>query len=315
MDGILVIDKPAGPTSHDVVDKVRKLLKQKKVGHTGTLDPVATGVLPLVLGKATKIARYLTGGDKAYRATFRLGTTTDTLDGAGAVIDDRPVEVDEARVREVLASFVGEIEQIPPMYSAKKQDGKRLYELARRGVEVEREPKKVTVFAVDLLEWTLPDVTVDVRCSAGTYVRVLAQDVGEALGCGGHLHRLRRTAAGPFRDEDAVTLETLEADVNEVEKHLLPIARGLRDAPGIHVPMHLARMVASGHQVTVADMKTLDVPEFGAGELVALWLDSGDLLAVTRSEIATDELSSSRRDRRALKTERVLTQVGLTPAR
>jgi tRNA pseudouridine55 synthase len=308
VDGILVIDKPVGPTSHDIVDEVRKLLRQKKVGHTGTLDPVATGVLPLVLGKATKIARYLTGGDKAYRATFRLGVTTDTLDGAGEVIEEKPVEVDEDRVREVLTRFVGAIDQIPPMYSAKKQDGKRLYELARQGVEVEREPKPVTVYAIDLLECALPDFTVEVRCSAGTYVRVLAQDVGEALGCGGHLHALRRTAAGPFDEKDAVTLETIE-NVDDIGQHILPIARGLRDAPSIHMPMHLARMVASGHQLTVADMKSLDVPEFGKDQLVALWLDSGDLLAVTRSEIASAELSGSRREERALKTERVLAQL------
>ena len=309
MDGILVIDKPAGPTSHDIVDEVRKLLRQKKVGHTGTLDPVATGVLPLVLGKATKIARYLTGGDKRYRATFRLGVTTTTLDGAGDVVEEKPVDVDEARVREVLAGFVGEIQQIPPMFSAKKQDGKRLYELARKGVEVEREPKDVTLYAIDVLECTLPDVTVDVRCSAGTYVRVLAQDVGEILGCGGHLHLLRRTAAGPFAESDAVTLETLEQDLDDVGKHILPIARGLRDAPSIHLPTHLARMVASGHQLSVADLKTLDVPEFPRDQLVALWLDNGDLLAVTRSEIASAELGASRREQRALKTERVLAQL------
>jgi len=309
VDGILVIDKPAGPTSHDIVDEVRKLLKQKKVGHTGTLDPVATGVLPLVLGKATKIARYLTGGDKGYRATFRLGVTTDTLDGAGQVLEEKPVEVDEARVREVLESFVGEIQQIPPMYSAKKQDGKRLYELARKGVEVEREPKDVTIYGIDLLECVLPDITVDVRCSAGTYVRVLAQDVGETLGCGGYLHLLRRTAAGPFAESDAVTLDTLEQDADDIGKHVLPIARGLRDAPSIDVPMHLARMVASGHQLLVADLKTLDVPEYPRDQLVALWLDNGDLLAVTRSEIASAELGASRRDQRALKTERVLVQL------
>jgi tRNA pseudouridine55 synthase len=306
VDGILVIDKAAGPTSHDVVDQVRALLKQKKVGHTGTLDPMATGVLPLVLGKATKIARYLTGGDKVYHATFRLGVVTDTLDAAGEVVKEAPVDTDEAAVREALARFVGDIQQIPPMYSAKKMDGKRLYELARQGVEVEREPKDVTVHAIELLDLSLPDITVEVRCSAGTYVRVLAQDVGEALGCGGHLLRLRRTAAGPFDSEDAVTIETLERDLTDAGRHILPIARGLRDAPSLHVPNHLAMRVASGHQLTVADLKTLDVPDLARGQLVALWLDNGNLLAVARSELASAELGACRREQRAIKTERVL---------
>jgi tRNA pseudouridine55 synthase len=182
MDGILVIDKPAGPTSHDVVQQVRTLLRQKKVGHTGTLDPVATGVLPLVIGRATKVARYLTGGDKTYVATVRLGVATDTLDSAGEVLEERPVEADESTVRETIAGFVGEIEQLPPMYSAKKVDGKRLYELARKGVEVERETKRVTVHRIDVKACNLPDVTIEVACSAGTYLRALALDIGEELG-------------------------------------------------------------------------------------------------------------------------------------
>jgi tRNA pseudouridine55 synthase len=309
MDGILVIDKSVGPTSHDVVDAVRKILQQKKVGHTGTLDPLATGVLPLVLGRATKIARYLTGGDKKYRATFRLGITTQTLDAEGEVQDTRPVNVDEGAVRKALAAFVGEVEQVPPMYSAKKIEGKRLYELARKGVEVERQPKRVRIYAIELIAWASPDITVDVHCSAGTYVRVLAQDVGERLGCGGHLKQLRRTAAGPFSVTDAVTLEALEADPQSVSDHILPVARGLTDAPAIHVPLHAARMIASGHQLTVADLKTLDVPEFGSDQLVALWLDDGQLFAVARAVIASVQLPSSRRDQRALKTERVLAQL------
>ncbi|MFC1611193.1 tRNA pseudouridine(55) synthase TruB [Myxococcota bacterium] len=309
MDGILIIDKPVGPTSHDVVDRVRNLLHQKKVGHTGTLDPVATGVLPLVLGRATKIARYLTGGDKQYRATFRLGVTTQTLDAEGEVVEERPVNAEEDSVRETLDSFVGEIQQIPPMFSAKKMHGKRLYELARQGVEVEREPKTVTIHSIDLVDLSLPDVTVDVRCSAGTYVRVLAQDTGERLGCGGHLKQLRRLAAGPFSIDEAVTLATLEADPGSASEHVLPLSRALTEMPRIFVPIHLARMVVSGHQLSVADLKALDVPDFAAEQLIALWLDDGELLAVTRTTMSSSELNSSRRDRRALKTERVLTQM------
>jgi tRNA pseudouridine55 synthase len=306
MDGILVIDKPVGPTSHDVVDAVRRVLRQQKVGHTGTLDPVATGVLPLVVGQATKIARYLTGGDKTYVATFRLGQNTDTLDAEGTVLAERPVTADEAQVRQVLATFVGAIEQIPPMYSAKKVDGKRLYELARQGVEIEREAKKVTIHAITVDSVALPDVTVTVRCSAGTYVRVLAHDVGEKLGCGGHLQKLRRTAAGPFTIDDAVPLEALEKEPEQAKSRLLPLSRGLTDAPRIALPRHLAKAVMAGHQLTAGDLKNVDVPDFGLEQVVVLWHDSGELLAVTRALFSSTELPASRHDRRALKIERVL---------
>jgi tRNA pseudouridine55 synthase len=306
MDGILVIDKPVGPTSHDVVDVVRRILRQQKVGHTGTLDPVATGVLPLVVGQATKIARYLTGGDKTYVATFRLGQSTDTLDAEGTVLAEHPVTTDEPTLRQVLASFVGTIEQIPPMYSAKKVDGKRLYELARQGVEVEREAKKVTLHSIEVESVALPDVTVTVRCSAGTYVRVLAHDLGERLGCGAHLQKLRRVAAGPFTIDDAVALDRLEQEPALAKDRLLPLARGLSDAPRIALPRHLAKAVASGHQLSAGDLKNVDVPSYAFDQVVVLWHDSGELLAVTRALFPSAELPASRHDRRALKTERVL---------
>jgi tRNA pseudouridine55 synthase len=306
VDGILVIDKQAGPTSHDIVASVRRLLKEKTVGHTGTLDPVATGVLPLVLGQASKVARYLTGGDKTYCATLRLGVTTTTLDAAGEVVLEKPVTVGLAEVESALKSFVGEISQVPPMYSAKKVDGKRLYELARKGVEIEREAKKVTIHAISIIEQALPDVTVEVRCSAGTYVRVLAQDLGEKLGCGGHLRQLRRVAAGPFTLDDAITEEALIADPTLAQRHLLPVSRGLSVMRRIDVPPHLGKMIASGYQLTVGDLKGLDTPAYANDQAIVLWLDSGELLAVVRTLFPSTELEQSRRDRRALKTERVL---------
>lgn len=306
MDGILVIDKPVGPTSHDVVSSVRKILKEKKVGHTGTLDPAATGVLPLVLGNATKIARYLSGGDKRYLAVVRLGVTTDTLDAEGKILEERPVSVSEAQVREAVQRFAGEIDQVPPMFSAKKIDGQRLYELARQGVEVEREPKKVTVHSIDVVSIALPQVTIDVHCSAGTYVRVLAADIGEVLGTGAHLESLRRTEAGPFSLDDAVSLEALADHPELAEERLLPMARALSNLPSIAVPPGVAKLVRSGYQLSVADLRTLDTPEFASEDVIVLLGDDGELIAVARTLLPSAELASSRRDRRALKTERVL---------
>ncbi len=309
LHGILVIDKPVGPTSHDVVAQVRQLLREKKVGHTGTLDPIATGVLPLVIGKATKVARYLTGGDKIYRATFRLGVSTTTFDADGEVTAERPVSVTREQVENTLARFVGDITQIPPMFSAKKVQGKRLYELARQGLEVEREPKPVKVHWIKLLAFAGVDIAVEVRCSAGTYLRALAHDVGEALGCGGHVKELRRLAAGTFTLDDAVSLDALHKDPALAAAKLLPIGKGLSEVPRIKVPMHVARMVVAGHQLSVADLRTLDTPNFVLDDVVTLWLDSGELLAVARALLASEEINRSRRDRRALKTERVIAEL------
>jgi tRNA pseudouridine55 synthase len=306
MDGVLVIDKPKGPTSHDIVAQIRKALREKKVGHTGTLDPVATGVLPLVLGSATKIARYLSGGDKTYRATLRLGVTTTTLDSEGEQVQERQVTCSEADVRRVVGSFVGAIDQIPPMYSAKKMQGTRLYELARQGVEIEREAKRVHIYESLVVSVDLPEVTVDVRCSAGTYVRVLAQDVGERLGCGGHLSALRRLAAGPFTLADGITIEELVENPDAARSRILPMTRALGMLPRIDVPPDIGRMIADGYQLCVADLRTLDTPEFATDATLALGLDGGDVIAVARSLIASSELSTLRRDQRALKTERVL---------
>ncbi len=308
LNGVLVIDKEAGPTSHDVVASIRKILRQKKVGHTGTLDPAATGVLPLVLGKATKLARYLTGSDKVYYATIRLGANTDTLDSEGETTRERPVESSPAQVEEAVMSFLGEIDQLPPMYSAKKIDGKRLYELARKGVEVERDPKRVTIRAIELISCELPDVTIQVNCSAGTYLRVLAEDIGEKLGCGGYLLKLRRISAGPFAIDAAITLDAIADNPDLAVERLVSMTDALSSLPSINLPVSIGQMVTSGHQLNVGDLRTLDIPEFARETAIALRLDDGELIAVARTLIASDELSTCRRDRRALKTERVLAQ-------
>lgn len=211
LGGVLVVDKPEGWTSMDVCAKLRGVFGQKRVGHGGTLDPMATGVLPVFLGRATRAVEYVTEGEKEYIAALRLGVTTDTQDTTGNVLAERPVPVTKEELTAVLGRFTGEIEQIPPMYSAIKVQGKKLYELARRGVEVERKPRPVTIHALELLDRPNAgeDFQLRVVCSKGTYVRTLCHDIGEALGCGGCMAALRRTRVGAFPIGEAVTMETL----------------------------------------------------------------------------------------------------------
>jgi tRNA pseudouridine55 synthase len=214
-DGILIIDKPAGVTSHDVVQRVRRATKIRQVGHTGTLDPMATGVLVVCVGQATRLSEYLLGHDKTYRATIRLGVETTTYDADGEVTATREVKVDRAEVERALTQFVGQLQQVPPMYSAIKRDGQKLYDLARQGVEIERAARSVIVHAIELRGYQAPDATLDVHCSAGTYIRSIAHDLGAALGTGGHLIDLRRTAAGPFTIAQAVPLDSFETAARE----------------------------------------------------------------------------------------------------
>lgn len=228
--GFLVVDKPAGWTSHDVVDAARAWLGTRRVGHLGTLDPQATGVLPLCVRAATKLAPFLDASEKCYVGTIRFGVETDTYDAEGEVTRERPDAIpDEAALRKALESFRGEISQIPPMYSAVKQGGVPLHRLARKGEVVERDPKTVTIHRLELASYEAPDATVYVDCSAGTYVRTLASDLGEHLGCGAHLASLRRLRSGPFDEDQAVTADQLarEADEGKIEARLIEPARAL----------------------------------------------------------------------------------------
>ncbi len=209
--GVLLLDKPLGLTSNDALQKARWLLRAEKAGHTGTLDPLATGLLPLCFGAATKFSQVSLESDKTYRATLHLGQRTSTGDREGEVLQERPVRIDRPMLATVIARFTGSIDQIPPMHSALKKDGKALYEYARAGLEVARAARRVTVHAIDIIDWQHDRLVIDVRCSKGTYIRTLAEDIGEALGCGAHLAGLRRTACGPLRLADAVTLAGLEA--------------------------------------------------------------------------------------------------------
>ena len=211
MTGIIVLDKPKGITSFGVVAAVKRITGEKKCGHTGTLDPMATGVMPVLLGGATRFCELLPSHDKAYRAKILLGTVTDTLDITGTVLKTSEVNVKQEQFKNALARFTGEIEQLPPMYSAVSVDGKRLYELARKGIEVERKARRVSVYSADLIsaDEEKGEYEIAVACSAGTYIRTLAADIGEVLGCGAVLTQLRRTAANGFTAEDAVTPELL----------------------------------------------------------------------------------------------------------
>ncbi len=224
--GVLLVDKPAGPTSHDVVDAVRRGFGIRKVGHCGTLDPLATGLLILVLGKATRLAQYLIGDDKEYRGHLVLGISTDSQDAQGEIVDRRPIDsVTEERVAEVFARFQGDILQTPPMVSAIKKGGKPLYKLARKGKSVEREPRLVHIYELLLEGFDPPRVAFSVRCSKGTYVRTLCADIGESLGCGAHLGGLRRIRSGSFDVEEAAAFEEiLRMDRAALAERVIPAA-------------------------------------------------------------------------------------------
>lgn len=249
INGIIIVHKEAGFTSHDVVAKMRGICGQKKIGHTGTLDPEATGVLPVCLGNATKLCDMLADRDKEYVAELLLGTETDTQDITGKVLAEHPVEAGEEEVKSAAEGFVGDYMQIPPMYSALKVDGKRLYELARAGKEVERKPRPVKIYELEILDCRLPAVTFRVVCSKGTYVRTLCADIGARLGCGGTMQSLRRTRVGGFRLEEAYTLAQLERlrDTGTLGEALLAVDSVFTDCPALHVREEFRGLADNGN--------------------------------------------------------------------
>jgi tRNA pseudouridine55 synthase len=277
--GFLVVDKPTGWTSHDVVAAARRWLGTRRVGHLGTLDPLATGVLPLAVREATKLVPFLEGGAKGYAGAIRLGVATDTLDAEGRVLrrHEGPLP-DEATVRDALAAFRGEIEQLPPMFSAVKQGGVPLHRLAREGREVERAPKRVRIDRLELLDWAPPLIEIEVACSAGTYVRALAADLGEALGCGAHLASLRRTYSEPFESAQALTVETLEklAEEGGIEDCIIPPAVAL-GFPVLRLDPDATRRVLHGAEITAgsASFSTL-----ANGSRVTALEPGGEMVAV-----------------------------------
>ncbi|HHJ14874.1 MAG TPA: tRNA pseudouridine(55) synthase TruB [Gammaproteobacteria bacterium] len=261
VDGILLLDKPSGITSNDALQRVKQLFFAKKAGHTGSLDPLASGVLPICMGEATKVSAFLLDADKRYQVRCQLGVRTATADAEGEVLETRPVEdYSEERIEQVLAGFRGHIEQVPPMYSALKHEGQRLYKLARQGVEVERQPRPVDIFELRMTDRGADWLDIHVHCSKGTYVRTLAEDIGEALGCGAHVSALRRTAVGPYGEEQLVSLERLEQMYEEdkfsMDQLLLPLQSALSAYPAVELTPDAAFYLRQGQPVLVPKAPT-----------------------------------------------------------
>ena len=251
-DGIINVYKERGFTSHDVVAKLRGILRQKKIGHTGTLDPEAEGVLPVCLGSATKVCELLTDKEKTYRAVLLLGVTTDTQDTTGTVLKETPVVCEQQAVRDCIASFVGEQDQVPPMYSALKVNGKKLYELARQGIEVERKARRITIRRIEICKIDLPRITMEVTCSKGTYIRTLCEDIGKKLGVGAYMNTLRRTKTGPFSIEESYTVEDVEKlkENGQLESVMIPVDRMFEEYPKITLNPKQVKSVTNGMAMT-----------------------------------------------------------------
>ncbi|REK76553.1 tRNA pseudouridine(55) synthase TruB [Paenibacillus paeoniae] len=293
MDGILAVWKPEGWTSHDVVAKVRRLLKLKRVGHTGTLDPMVTGVLPLCLGRSTRVVEYVQERPKAYEAVLRLGIATDTEDLTGEIIDQQPVgSVSTAQVEEVLQRFLGTIDQVPPMFSAVKVDGKRLYELAREGKTVERKSRQVTIHSISLLKAELendqPEITFSVVCSKGTYIRTLCVDIGKALGLPATMAKLTRTMSGGITAEGCLTLEGIEELVASggLKDHLIPADQAIAHLPFATVTPQRAEQALRGQKLPLSYV-TWESVEWKHEQLIRLYetSESGNFLGIFQVDV------------------------------
>lgn len=279
MHGLLLIDKPAGITSHDVVRRVRHIFKTRKVGHGGTLDPLATGVLPVAIGDGTKILQFLLAENKSYRATFRLGITTDTFDAEGAVLLERTVpQLARTEFEAICAEFKGEIEQLPPMFSALKKDGVPLYKLARQGKTVPREMRQVTISRLDLIDFNPESITIEVDCSKGTYIRALVNDIGERLGCGAHLTALRRLKSGEFSIDECLTLDELQ-QLESPSSALYSLDEALRNFPAVQLNSAAANSLEFGIPPEMSQIVT--ETDLSSGQVIRLQIEN-KLAAIAR---------------------------------
>jgi tRNA pseudouridine55 synthase len=300
LSGLLVVNKKTKMTSHDVVERLRRVLKLKKVGHAGTLDPNASGILLACLGKATKIAGFLTGYDKEYEAMIKLGVTTDTYDQEGKILKTKDdLKVSEKEVREIVESFEGEIWQTPPLYSAIKHKGKKLYEYARAGQEVERSKRKVFIKDIQVLEVNFPYLKLRVNCSKGTYIRSLAHDIGERLGCGAHLFSLCRTKVGPFELKQALELEAIEKIQSEgkIEDFLIPIEKVLSHIPSVIVKDGFAERIKEGPILFPSSVSSAE-KEFDKDRMICIKNNQGEIIALGKALCSSrDFLDEKRKDK------------------
>lgn len=287
-NGIIIVDKPAGWTSQDVVAKLRGVFHTKRVGHGGTLDPMATGVLPVFVGRATRAASFCESAEKEYIAQLRLGLVTNTQDTTGQVLSEQPVTVTRQALSDVLQQFTGQISQIPPMFSAVKIGGKKLYELARKGQEIERKPRAVTIFELELLDGAGEEYTLRVRCSKGTYIRTLCHDIGQALGCGGCMSALRRTKAGSFSLSQSLSMDKILAHP-DAEQLLLPVDSLFSQHPAHHVTQPQAQKLRNGAAVQTRNVS----PGFyrvydESGEFLLLGRVQSGILSTVKSFFEVD---------------------------
>ena len=281
MDGIINVYKEKGFTSHDVVAKLRGILKMKKIGHTGTLDPQAEGVLPVCLGKATKLCDFITDRTKTYKAVLLLGKVTDTLDVFGRVIEENECNVSAEEIAQIIKSFVGKQEQVPPMYSALKVNGKKLYELAREGKTIERQSRVIEIFSIEISEISLPRVTFTVTCSKGTYIRSLCDDIGKKAGCGGCMEELTRTRSGNFDINSALKLDEIQALVyaGRIEEHLMKMDSVFNDYSSLAIKKEYNKMLYNGNKMPVESIKKCD-KQPNPNETVKIYDENGCFIGI-----------------------------------
>jgi len=312
LHGVLIVDKPAGMTSHDVVDRIRRAARMRRVGHTGTLDPMATGVLPLCLGKATKIAQFLLAEDKEYEVEMLLGTVTDSQDTTGQVIETRPVEaVEQGQIERILEQFVGPLKQVPPMISAKHYRGKRLYELARQGVEVERPAQEITIWSLQLKSIRLPRVAFHVHCSKGTYIRTLCHDLGQTLGPGAAMSALVRSRCGSFALSDGSPLEQLDSR-ESISARLRSMDEALSGYPVLTLQPRATRAALNGRAIACDRIHLWD-RAFTKGDLVRVHDAQGVLLGIAEAGLGSDALQRMANRQPALRMIKVLAEPAKVP--
>jgi tRNA pseudouridine55 synthase len=306
MNGVIIIDKPMGKTSHDVVTDVKKALGAKKAGHTGTLDPLATGVLPVCINEGTKLSRFFTMDNKEYRAVMLLGVKTDTFDVEGRIIAEKEPRVGKEEVERALSSFAGKIEQCPPPYSAVKYQGKPLYKWARKGVYIAPAPRAVEIYQLTLEEMDLPYVTLKVVCSKGTYIRSLCNEIGEILGCGACLARLRRIKSGSYSEDAAVSFaKIVERNKKEaLTARLIPLADVLPDLAAVQVDGTMAERLRQGYQPLAAALISYDIPFLAAGDMIR-FINDRSLVAIAKMLYPSYLLSALDRQEQAVKVLRV----------